>query len=74
MEYVIVAVLIAAACMLGVLLLGRSIARGWGVSVRSAVANANEAAEKQEQRSTKVLSEAEEIRKYNSSFHDAGDK
>jgi Flp pilus assembly pilin Flp len=67
MEYVIVAVLIAAACVLGVLVLSRAIARGWTVSGKGSTLEHGAAADLQQ----KAWQLGEQDKKAAEDYHDA---
>ena len=69
MEYVIIAVLIAAACVAGVLVLSRATARGWGVSSRGATANHTEAASRQKASQNQTGEDAGVAEDYHDSMH-----
>jgi len=70
MEYVIVAVLIAAACAYAVLALSRTLMRGWGVSVRATVSDTQAAAEKAQKAGVMAGKDAKVVDEHNKLFSD----
>jgi len=70
MEYVIVAVLIAAACVVGVLVFSRSVARGWMISGTGTTLQSGKAAELQKKAQDKAAEESKIGENYHDSFHD----
>jgi Flp pilus assembly pilin Flp len=69
MEYVVIAVLIAAACVCGVLVVSRSIARGWGVSARGTTLDHTAAAEKRAASQDAVENDAKVAEDYHDTMH-----
>ena len=70
MEYVIVAVLIAAACALAVVVFSRTTARGTGVAARAATLNHTEAAERQRDNQKATEEENQKAKDYHDLMHD----
>ena len=69
MEYVIIAVLVAAACVFAVAAFSRTIARGWGVSARGSSLNHTEAAEKQKCNQDATGEEGKQAADYHDLMH-----
>jgi len=72
MEYVIVAVLIAAACMLAVVVVGRAVTRGWIISATSTAGQGTKAGEMGGKAGNMVGKDAAVAEEYSDSFHDLG--
>jgi len=70
MEYVIVAVLIAAACVVGVLVFSRTVARGWAISGTGTTLQPGKTAEMQKKSQEKAREETEVGENYHDTFHD----
>ena len=69
LEYVVVAVLIAAACVLGVLLLSRAIIYGWDVGGVSTTGRHSSAARARQGYADDVKKEAQNAGQYHDDFH-----
>ena len=70
MEYVIIAVLIAAACVVAVMALGRAITRGWMISATGTAGQGSRAGEMGKAAGNKAVEEAQIGENYNELFHD----
>lgn len=70
MEYVIVAVLIAAACLCAVIAFSRALMRGWGISVRTVVADSQAAGERGQKAGEMAIEDAKVADEYNKLFSD----
>ena len=70
MEYVIVGVLIAVACIFAVVAFSRTIARGWGVSARGATLNTKEALERQKMNQSATDEEGKTAADFHDSMHE----
>jgi len=73
MEYVIVAVLIAAAVAAGVAYFGQDLVKMFGVAGKAATGDINAAATERSKVSGEVDTRTEKAMKTNQTFHDAGD-
>jgi hypothetical protein len=70
MEYVIIAVLIAAACLCAVIAFRRAVMRGWGITVRTAVADSQTAGDRAQAAGEKATEDAKVADEYNKLFGD----
>jgi len=70
MEYVIIATLIAAACVFAVVVFSRTTARGTGVAARAATLNHTEAAERQRDNQKATEEENQKAKDYHDLMHD----
>jgi len=70
MEYVVVAVLIAAACVVGVLVFSRATARGWMISGTGTTLQPEKTAEMQKKAQAKTGEETQVGEDYHDSFHE----
>lgn len=69
MEYVIVAVLIAAACILGVVVFSRSILYGFDMSARGATADSDKVKKSQEAYRKQLDEDSKDAKAYHDSMH-----
>lgn len=70
MEYVVLAVLIAAACVVAVVVLGRGIVRNADIMNKAAAGRGSRAGEAAEVYQQDVEDDVKEARKFNSTFSD----